>query len=518
MTTDENNITNEIASAFSLSKEAAQAACLLLQARARTLDFTFDEYMQRYHPQGIAKRDEGLSDRWQGYVQFLGDDATSVLRAGKGADFSTFIHECAHVFRRQLSGALREQAEKAFGTEGGLWSEEKEEQFARGLEQWIKRRRGRDKSREAVYNKGRSFVDTVYRGMERVVEIDSRMEAVYERLFEDSENKFNQGEYEKTPTQITDGTLPKKPHIFLGMTPRVYEELGFQRLPMAITTNHLYATLRAGGAIEGVNYHDLGKDILRQLPEQLKKPLCIVQSSETETDIVSIIGLTDKNGDTVIVPIAQYQKGNLNGAEIDINLVKSLYGKNEFKNWLKETVDDGRLLYINNKKTEPALRGGLESLQNYINADQSRTTRLPDGFRHSLTAGPTTDVFGFLTENVARYKETVKEKFPERFRPVGERILFKTGNQLTLDYNAPSQNFERQIEVARKAGYVQGVCECVAAVGQEHNLGKRLMTEMNVTKDMVKKYANPKTCKILEQGIFAPKQERKLTQTQGVRR
>jgi len=79
-------------------------------------------------------------------------------------------------------------------------------------------------------------------------------------------------------------------------------------------------------------------------------------------------------------------------------------------------------------------------------------------------------------------------------------------------------DFERQLETARKAGYVQGVCECVAAVGNEQNMGKKLLSEMNVTKDMAKKFANPETYKNLEQGIFAQKQDRKLEQTQGMRR
>jgi hypothetical protein len=64
-----------------------------------------------------------------------------------------------------------------------------------------------------------------------------------------------------------------------------------------------------------------------------------------------------------------------------------------------------------------------------------------------------------------------------------------------------------EIETARKAGYVQGVCECVAAIGDDHALGKKLLSEMNVTKDIAKKYANPETFKTLEQGIFAQKQE-----------
>jgi len=49
-----------------------------------------------------------------------------------------------------------------------------------------------------------------------------------------------------------------------------------------------------------------------------------------------------------------------------------------------------------NKKTEPGLRGGMELLHNYINTDQTRSIRLLDGFRHSHTADPTTDVFGLL--------------------------------------------------------------------------------------------------------------------------
>ena len=78
---------------------------------------------------------------------------------------------------------------------------------------------------------------------------------------------------------------------------------------------------------------------------------------------------------------------------------------------------------------------------------------------------------------------------------------------------APAQNLERRLETARKAGYVQGVCECVAVVGNEQNLGKKLLSEMQVTKDMAKKFANPDTFKTLEKGIFAQKQEQKLEQT-----
>jgi hypothetical protein len=76
-----------------------------------------------------------------------------------------------------------------------------------------------------------------------------------------------------------------------------------------------------------------------------------------------------------------------------------------------------------------------------------------------------------------------------------------------------------EIETARKTGYVQGVCECVAVVsGKDKNMGKKLLSEMNVTRDMAKKFANPETYKTLENGIFSQKQEQKPEQTQGIKR
>ena len=76
--------------------------------------------------------------------------------------------------------------------------------------------------------------------------------------------------------------------------------------------------------------------------------------------------------------------------------------------------------------------------------------------------------------------------------------------------------FERQLELAKKTGCIQGVCECAAAVGGEHQMGKKLLSEMHVTKDMARKFANPETYKTLEKGIFAQKQEQKVEQ--GVKR
>jgi len=84
---------------------------------------------------------------------------------------------------------------------------------------------------------------------------------------------------------------------------------------------------------------------------------------------------------------------------------------------------------------------------------------------------------------------------------------------------------DRNLETAQKIGYVQGVCESVLAMNTDENrkimseatitvLSKKLLSEMNVTKDMAQKFANPETYRALEQCVFAPKQEQQLEQQQ----
>ena len=82
----------------------------------------------------------------------------------------------------------------------------------------------------------------------------------------------------------------------------------------------------------------------------------------------------------------------------------------------------------------------------------------------------------------------------------------------TAEYISDEQidKAKSEIEAAKKAGYVQGVCECVAAIGDDYALGKKLLAEMNVNKNTAKKYANPETFKALENGVFSQKQEQKL--------
>ena len=121
------------------------------------------------------------------------------------------------------------------------------------------------------------------------------------------------------------------------------------------------------------------------------------------------------------------------------------------------------------------------------------------------------------TEAITHPPETINRSQPEHAAS-HEAVFHAQKPSVSLEPEAqkqPDQN-SRAMEQAKKAGYVQGVCECAALVGNQ-TIAKKLLTEMKVNKDMAKKYAGPETYKALEQGVFAPKPEhrRELTRSRG---
>jgi len=124
----------------------------------------------------------------------------------------------------------------------------------------------------------------------------------------------------------------------------------------------------------------------------------------------------------------------------------------------------------------------------------------------------TTEHFSKLKDyNFSDMKEHIIKQFPER-------------TVILEEYPEKKQSSDRELETAQKTGYVQGVCESVLAFNTDENrkimsedtmsfLSKKILSEMNVTKDMAQKFANPDTYKALEKSVFK-QNEQHLEQTQ----
>ncbi|GAB6391805.1 MAG: hypothetical protein MdMp014T_1178 [Treponematales bacterium] len=86
----------------------------------------------------------------------------------------------------------------------------------------------------------------------------------------------------------------------------------------------------------------------------------------------------------------------------------------------------------------------------------------------------------------------------------------KENKQRRVEEQTQQRENGQDIALARKAGYVQGVCECALVVSKDKMLTKKLLSEMGVTRDMAQKFAKPETFKEMEQSVYVQKNERSL--------
>ncbi|MGI5092700.1 zincin-like metallopeptidase domain-containing protein [Treponema socranskii] len=417
----------QITNTFNLSPDEAEAALLLLDTRAANLDMSLADYMQTYHPAGFSQKGTTLNDDYKGYVQFLAQDAKAIITTGETADFSTFVHENAHIFRRQLAGDLKAKAERAFKVEDGNWTREQEEYFAIGFEEYIRLRMAESEDLRQVFERGARCMQHIYNGLDRIVTLNPEIIKVYDELFTESRFRFNQKRFEKTVKDINENNLEKfkASHVYLGMTPPIYQEIGFERLPVMITAKHLKNVMQDWGSDANVNYHGLTPDIIAQIPEAIKRPLIIMQSQNKEhpEDIIAVVELKDKDNKPIIIPFSPNKKGrDINNFQIDINLAKSIYGRSNFEKFLENAFKEKRILFINGKSQVLA----------------SPQVQYPSNQGSQL-----------FYDNIARYREIVKQKTPDFAKLYQNTMLFQRSSY----YSRETQKEKRAEDVNKIAGY-----------------------------------------------------------------
>ncbi len=139
-------VTQRIQESFpNMSEEEVTGASLILDMRAEALDITTDEYVAQTFQEGMFADLETLTPQdaaqdhpagVKGAVSFA-EDGRAIIGLTQTSDFSTFAHESAHIFQRQLDTAQAQVAENHYQVEAGQWSEAQEEAFATDFENYL---------------------------------------------------------------------------------------------------------------------------------------------------------------------------------------------------------------------------------------------------------------------------------------------------------------------------------------------------------------------------------------------
>lgn len=155
-------------------------------------------------------------------------------------------------------------------------------------------------------------------------------------------------------------------------TPAALVDRGIPDLPMYMNAAHIRenilneAEARAKGlpADERIHYHGLGKDLFLQAVDAMDGPIEVFQWRKNPynhygpKDYLVITQVTDQNGNRVVVPIVINSTANANNAYIDVNEIKSIYGKDGLEEYLSRYTADKSLSRVKRKKPVPFYDAG----------------------------------------------------------------------------------------------------------------------------------------------------------------
>lgn len=142
-------------------------------------------------------------------------------------------------------------------------------------------------------------------------------------------------------------------HVVLSEeTPQILQDIGIQNKPMLITAKHTYLAINDSGKYtkESDHYHNLGKETFMMIPKLLQSPMMVLQNDMQAKDIIAVLDWYDKDENILICPIRIGGYGQYNELSIEGNIVKSVYGRQNLKNYINKNFNSNDILAISNKK------------------------------------------------------------------------------------------------------------------------------------------------------------------------
>ncbi len=159
-----------------------------------------------------------------------------------------------------------------------------------------------------------------------------------------------------------DGKLKRGYSVYVGNTPNLLHKCGLdENLPMLMHQGHL-RNMNSPKSEDNIHFHGLSRDIIKQIPEQLKHPVMIYDSISPEgkeNTVCVLTSLLDEDGLPVIIAVKANSEGGNKYFDVSFetkktdksNFVASAYGRNGFKYHIEDILNQNAILYANKNKT-----------------------------------------------------------------------------------------------------------------------------------------------------------------------
>lgn len=142
-------------------------------------------------------------------------------------------------------------------------------------------------------------------------------------------------------------------------TPKVLVNNGIKNLPMYENPSHVRKNILTSREAKKLglvvmpkdHYHGLGKDLYIRVIDSLDEPRVIFKNKNNK-DYLILTTIKDSQGNNIIVPIEIETTTNANNIKLDINRVKSVYGKGNLNNYIKRNINQKEFQKIYEQKKE----------------------------------------------------------------------------------------------------------------------------------------------------------------------
>ena len=140
--------------------------------------------------------------------------------------------------------------------------------------------------------------------------------------------------------------------VVVGYTPTVYQELGMPSLPLTIGSGHVYSAAKTeaeaqqdGNFRKGVHYHGLGDAAVKNIYSAIQDPVMVIAAKDVNKNVSplrsthSVVAIVDIGtyGKSLLVPIEITAERTVNGVQMDVNTISSIYSKS-VKNLVAEAI------------------------------------------------------------------------------------------------------------------------------------------------------------------------------------
>lgn len=191
---------------FNLTDDQADVATSILEARASTWADTTGRSIDEYFGnqlEGLSGPDDpfsrgildGLGDDQmnKGFAKYA-DDTGTIIGGFAKADFSTVVHELAHVFNRDMERLAKNVPEvandlailaKRYGDKAGAFSKKGREMFARDVERYVRDGKAPTKELEGAFTLARKWMVNIYKrltGSEIEKSLTPEVRDVFDRM------------------------------------------------------------------------------------------------------------------------------------------------------------------------------------------------------------------------------------------------------------------------------------------------------------------------------------------------